>query len=237
MALELRQQLKLTQQLIMTPQLQMAIKLLQLSRLELMDTITQELQENPALEEGPETTADDGSKEMAEPATVENDRIREITIDEKIPNEVDWSNYLDEYSSPGRVVYETEKRESPGFEPFLARKDNLQDHLLWQLLMSRPSEEEEQLGSLIAGNLNRDGYLVTDVDEIARLGSTDVEAVEDILFLMQSFDPVGVCARDLKECLQIQVKHLRLENTTVSRIIDDHLGNLENKNYKAIAAP
>ncbi len=234
MALELRQQLKLTQQLIMTPQLQMAIKLLQLSRLELMDTITQELQENPALEEGPESTLDDGSKEMAEPASVEIDQMREITIEEKIPNEIDWSNYLDEYSSPGRVVYETEKRESPGFEPFLARKENLQDHLLWQLLMSRPSSEEERIGSLIAGNLNRDGYLVMGVEDLALAGGTTVDSVEDVLFLMQTFDPTGVCARDLKECLQIQARYLKLGDSTVTKIIDDHLGNLENKNYKAI---
>ncbi|MFH1980289.1 MAG: RNA polymerase factor sigma-54 [Pseudomonadota bacterium] len=234
MALELRQQLKLTQQLIMTPQLQMAIKLLQLSRLELMDTITQELQENPALEEGLDSTSDDGSAEMAEPVNVEVDRMSEITIEEKIPSEVDWSNYLDEYSSPGRVTYETERRETPGFEPFLAHKDNLQDHLLWQLLMSRPSAEEERLGSLIAGNLNRDGYLVTDVADIARMGEATIDDVEDILFLMQSFDPVGVCARDLKECLQIQAHHLHLDNSIVTQIIDEHLGNLENRNYKAI---
>ena len=232
MALELRQQLKLTQQLIMTPQLQMAIKLLQLSRLELMDTITQELQENPALEEGQETTADDNALEPE--ARTDAEPIKEVTIEEKIPDEVDWSNYLDEYNSPGRVMYESEKRESPGFEPFLARKDNLQDHLLWQLLMSRPNPTEERIGSLVAGNLNRDGYMDIGMEELCRAADTDRETVESVLNLMQTFDPIGVCARDLKECLMIQARMLNLDDSIVTDIIAHHLRDLENKNYKAI---
>ena len=103
MALELRQQLKLTQQLIMTPQLQMAIKLLQLSRLELMDTIRTELEENPALEEVPENAPAEQSTERMEAATAESPEVKEVTIDDKIQEDIDWSNYLDEYNTPGRV--------------------------------------------------------------------------------------------------------------------------------------
>lgn len=235
MALELRQQLKLTQQLIMTPQLQMAIKLLQLSRLELMETITQELQENPALEEVQESFNESGSAEEAEPHVEDGDAMREVSIEEKLMSDTDWSNYLDEYNTPGKVIYETERKESPGFEPFLARKDSLQDHLLWQLLMARPSDTEERIGSLIAGNLNRDGYLDVDLEDLCRQAETTMDDVEDVLFLMQSFDPVGVCARDLRECLMIQAKHLGLKNTVVTEIINNHLTHLENRNYKAIA--
>jgi ABC-type multidrug transport system ATPase subunit len=112
MAIELRQQLKLTQQLIMTPQLQMAIKLLQLSRLELVDTIRQELEENPTLEEIQETPDKAKESESEEaPAAVEENR--EVTIDEKINDEIDWSNYIDEYNSPGKVNFESESREAP----------------------------------------------------------------------------------------------------------------------------
>ena len=115
MALELRQQLKLSQQLIMTPQLQMAIRLLQLSRLELMDTIRQELEENPALEEVqeslPEAGADAGAEEAESPA-----EVPEVTIEEKIDEDIDWSSYLEEYSAPGRTSFETERRETPSFE-------------------------------------------------------------------------------------------------------------------------
>ncbi len=235
MALELRQQLKLTQQLIMTPQLQMAIKLLQLSRLELMETITQELQENPALEEIQESFTDGPPGEETEPQPDEGDAMREVSIEEKLMSDTDWSNYIDEYNTPGKVIYETERKESPGFEPFLARKDSLQDHLLWQLLMARPSEAEERIGSLIAGNLNRDGYLDIDLEGLCRQAEATTDEVEDVLFLMQSFDPIGVCARDLRECLMIQARGLGLKNTIVTEIIENHLANLENRNYKAIA--
>jgi RNA polymerase sigma-54 factor len=234
MALELRQQLKLTQQLIMTPQLQMAIKLLQLSRLELLDTIHQELEENPALEEVRETTSEEPLLEPADKAPDDGAATKEVTIEEKIQEDIDWSNYLDEYNTPGRANFETEARDAPKYDAFIARKESLNDHLLWQLLMTSPSSEEEQIGSLIVGNLNRDGYLDVTVEEIARTSDTTEEKVESVLKLMQTFDPIGVCARDLSECLLIQAKHLKIDNTLVTGIIEDHLGDLERKNYKPI---
>ena len=165
MALELRQQLKLTQQLIMTPQLQMAIKLLQLSRLELLDTIHQELEENPALEEVQETQQDDRTAERGEAgekpekAAAEEVDNKEVTIEEKLSDDIDWSNYLDEYNSVGRTSFETENRDAPRYEAFISKKESLHDHLIWQLAMSFPAEFEQELGSLIIGNLNKDGYL------------------------------------------------------------------------------
>jgi len=234
MALELRQQLKLTQQLIMTPQLQMAIKLLQLSRLELLDTIHQELEENPALEEIRETTPEEQLLEPADKAADDGAATKEVTIEEKIQDDIDWSNYLDEYNSPGRVNFESEVRDAPKYDAFIARKESLNDHLLWQLLMTSPSREEEQIGSLIVGNLNRDGYLDVSVEEIARTGGAPEEKVESVLNLMQTFDPIGVCARDLSECLLIQARHLKIDNTLVTGIIKNHLGDLERKNYKFI---
>ena len=234
MALELRQQLKLSQQLIMTPQLQMAIKLLQLSRLELLDTIQQELEENPALEESMESDAETGIEDGAEAAKAEPPEIKEVTIEEKINEDLDWSNFIDEYNTPGRTSYETERVESPGFEPFISRKDSLQDHLLWQLLMHGPTTEQERIGSLIAGNLNRDGYLVTPLEDIAVSADVPLETAEAVLTLMQGFDPVGICARDLRECLMIQTAHLGLTDSLVTEIIANHLTHLENRNYKAI---
>jgi RNA polymerase sigma-54 factor len=231
MALELRQQLKLTQQLIMTPQLQMAIKLLQLSRLELMDTIRAELEENPALEEVPEGTA---SEQQAETPTTETAETKEATIEEKIQEDIDWSNYLDEYNTPGRVHYESEDRDTPKFESFIAHKETLNDHLLWQFLMTKPNKEEERIGSLLIGNLNKDGYLQVSTEEIAYTNGSSPEKVEEILALIQTFDPVGVCSRDLRECLMTQAKHLGFEGTIVTDIIENHLPNLEKKNYKVI---
>lgn len=235
MAIELRQQLKLTQQLIMTPQLQMAIKLLQLSRLELVDTIRQELEENPTLEEVQETAAERAKEgESEEPVAPVVEEAREVTIDEKINDEIDWSNYIDEYNAPGKVNFESENRESPQYEAFVSSKESLSDHLLWQLLMLSPTDIEKQVGSLIIGNLNRDGYLQLSIEELCEQSGISVEMVEDVLETMQSFDPVGVCARDLRECLLLQARLLNLGDSLVTDIISGHLKNLENKNFKAI---
>jgi RNA polymerase sigma-54 factor len=235
MAIELRQQLRLTQQLIMTPQLQMAIKLLQLSRLELMETIRQELEENPALEEVQDFTTEEQTAEQAEPPAEAPASEKEIEIGEKITDEIDWSNYFDDYNTPGRINFEQEERESPSFEAFIASKDSLCSHLLWQLLMTSPTGEEETVGSLIIGNLNSDGYLDASLEYLVETSGATTEEVTRILALLQTFDPIGVCARDLKECLLLQIRNIGLEGTIVSDIITHHLHHLENKNYKAIA--
>jgi len=236
MAFELRQQLKLTQQLIMTPQLQMAIKLLQLSRLELMETIHQELEENPALEEISEGAPEEQSPDESETAPEIESPEREVTIEEKIIEDIDWSNFIDEYNSPGKISYETESKESPRFESFVAQKESLSEHLLWQLMMSFPSEGEKEIGSLIIGNLNKDGYLEAPFDELVRQSGFTAEEVDRVLTLLQTFNPIGVCARNLQECLLIQAKHLGLGDTIVCDIIAHHLNHLENRNYKAICS-
>jgi RNA polymerase sigma-54 factor len=234
MAIELRQQLKLTQQLIMTPQLQMAIKLLQLSRLELMDAIRQELEENPTLEESQETISRDQLSPDEQVQLPAAEKPTEISIEEKIPNEIDWSNYIDEYNSPGRIRFESEDRDAPQYEAFISHKESLSDHLLWQLLMASPSPEEKRIGSLIIGNLDKDGYLQISAAELAEQAGVTEDDVEEVLFLLQSFDPLGVCARSLSECLLLQARSLGLQNTLVTDIINQHLHHLENKNYKAI---
>ena len=238
MALELRQQLKLTQQLIMTPQLQMAIKLLQLSRLELMDVIRQEIEENPALEEMQEGTVEEKSVEVTtrESDTPDSSEIKEVTIDDRLHDEIDWANYMDEYSSAGKTHFESEKKDRPGFETFLASRTTLRDHLLWQLAMTDPTHEQEIIGSLIVGNLDEKGYLDATVEGIAQRSNIDPQKVADVLALLQTFDPIGICARNLKECLLIQVRHFEIDNSLVTHIINDHLNHLENKNYKAISS-
>ncbi|MBW1894551.1 MAG: RNA polymerase factor sigma-54 [Deltaproteobacteria bacterium] len=236
MAFELKQQLKLSQPLIMTPQLQMAIKLLQQNRLELMETISQELEDNPALEEVQETSQDE--QKTPETETSSDDiaqKTEEVTIEEKLSNDVDWSNYLDEYNSPGRASFELEKRETPNFESFIVKKESLNDHLLWQLLMLNPTPKEEEIGSRIIGNLNRDGYLESTVEDLAKGCDTSPEEIERLLLSMQTFDPIGVCARNLKECLLTQSIHFNLDSPLITEIIENHLSHLENKNYKAIS--
>ncbi len=234
MAIELRQQLKLTQQLVMTPQLQMAIKLLQLSRLELVDTIQQELEQNPALEEIQEVLIEEKAKEKTEAEQEETAAEKEVTVEEKIKEDIDWSNYIDEYNTPGRTHYESEERDTPRYEAFIAHKKSLSDHLLWQLLMTSPSDEERRIGSNVIGSLNKDGYLKTTIEEIARLSEATVEKVEAVLATMRTFDPIGVCSLNLTECLLTQANYLGVADPRVEQIITNHLQHLENKNYKAI---
>ena len=179
MAIELRQQLRLAQQLIMTPQLQQAIKLLQLSRLELLDTITQELEQNPLLEETAEGAADQQEsqeEEEGESFSREKEQVSEVTIDEKPRDDFDWEAYLGEYStySSGRVPIEHEvSPELPSLEGRLTKKPDLNAHLLWQLHLSRLSDDEKEVGTLIIGNIDMDGYLKATVAEIAEMAGRD----------------------------------------------------------------
>ncbi|MCX5834697.1 MAG: RNA polymerase factor sigma-54 [Deltaproteobacteria bacterium] len=234
MAYELKQSLKLTQQLIMTPQLQQAIKLLQLSRLELVDMIQQEIEENPLLEES--ATEEYAEEEMA--PEVEDVKVAEKTVeltgegDGK--EEFDWDSYIEDYG-PMRVSYDREDDEGPSWENMLTKKTTLTDHLIWQLSLSRLDEQYRRIGEQIIGNLDNNGYLVSTVEEIAAQEGVDAETVEAVLRKIQEFDPPGVAARDLKECLLIQSKYLGVLNPLAEAIIRDHLNEMETKNYNAIA--
>lgn len=231
MAIELQQNLKLQQHLVMTPQLQMAIKLLQLSRLELVEMVQQELESNPTLEES--ETVETPEETPAE--TPEAADAREITMEDSFDERLDWQQYMDEYSSTGRVHYESEEKEAPNYEAFTASRTNLYDHLRWQLLMTRPTAEQEAIGSLIIGNLNKYGYLDVPLEEVAQMAETDVSQVKDVLYVMQTFDPPGICARDLSECLLIQARQFGIEDPVVEALLRDHINNLENKRYQVIA--
>ena len=238
MAIELRQQVKLSQQLVMTPQLQQAIRLLQLSRLELVDTIRQELEENPALEEVQESTLEERSPDEPEKSAPEGEGEKEVTIEETLEGAqeaIDWSNYLDEYNTPGKVHYEGEEREAPQYEAFVAQRESLSDHIFWQLLMTGPDDTDQRIASVIIGNLNANGYLEVPADDVAAMSGASDEAVERVLALIQTFDPMGIAARDLSECLLIQARQLGSDTPVVREIITSHLGHLENRNYKAIA--
>jgi len=235
MAIELRQHLKLTQQLIMTPQLQQAIKLLQLSRLELLETISQELESNPLLEEGADSGPEQEDSGEERQSANREESVSEVTIDEKTKEDFDWENYLGEYSSGSKVRMEREEvRELPALESRLVKKPSLDSHLLWQLHLSNLSETQKEVGTLIIGNLGRDGYLESTLAEIAEVAQCEEDCVEEVLQLIHEFDPIGIAARDLQECLLIQARNLKLEDDLAIDIITNHLHDLENRNYHAI---
>ena len=233
----MRQQIKLTQQLVMTPQLQLAIKLLQMTRLELQDVVRQELDENPLLEEA--TEAEDVHE--AEPLEVDEKEVEpEIQRDEFHEVEAgeetlrDWDSYLDGYNYSSGEQYSGED-ERPSFENLLTRKGTLIDHLLWQLHMGHFSVDEVRIGEEIIGNIDESGYLRASIPEIAVTCTVDEETVLSVLERIQEFDPTGVAARDLRECLLIQARFIDMDGSVVERILQNHLNELETRKYKQIA--
>ena len=242
MAFELRQNLKLTQQLIMTPQLQQAIKLLQMSRLELVDMVHQEMEENPLLEEvtsdeDPEVEkkiepAETAEEDREEPQTVQ--RTEELTGEGDGREDFDWDNYLEDYGPMG-VTYDRKEGTAPSWDNLLVAKSSLTDHLIWQLRLSRFSEDERRIGEQIIGNLDYNGYLVATLEEISVQEKVASDFVEEVLKKVQEFDPVGIAARDVRECLLIQARMTGSARYLVERIILDHLRDLEIRNYAHIA--
>ncbi len=237
MALELRQSLALAQQLVMTPQLQQAIKLLQLSRLELLETINEELEENPLLEE--RTTGD--SEDVAEAPEGDDDRIGaenldlpEVKVEETSPSDVDWDSYLSEYNT--ETTYAPfEDRELPTLDSITPSKTDLYSHLRWQLGMTELDAEDREIGIYIIENLNEDGFLEVSLEDIVTATGSPIDRVQNVLKMIQEFDPVGVAAQDMQESLLIQARFQNLEGSIVERIISDHLKELENKKYDQIA--
>jgi RNA polymerase sigma-54 factor len=242
MAIALRQELRLTQQLVMTPQLQQAIKLLQLSRLELLNTVQQELQENPVLEEGLEIDEElpgEISKETENPetsaaeASTDHQENREASQAEKIAD-LDWQNYMDAYPQTGMSVARDEE-DRRSLEATLTRRPTLQAHLEWQICLSSFSEEEKSAASWILGNLDDSGYLRSSVEEVARQSGVSESIVETALGKVQELDPPGVAARDLRECLLLQLGSLGLDDPLVCRLVDEHLAALQKRDFRSIA--
>ena len=239
MALEIRQNLRLSQTLIMTQKLQQAIKLLQLSRMELLDEIHQALEANPALEEtqSEEQEPQDSDGEVYTP-TAESAPAELAPAEDgdgKTPLDGwDWMNFFRDQENP-RLFREFEESEAPAFENLNAQKTSLKAHLTWQMCMAGLGEDDERIATLIIGNLDPDGYLRTSIEEIAQELGMEASRVEPVLTLIQSFDPTGVAARDLQECLLLQVKAQGLDTPLVVAIINRHLTTLANKNYQAMA--
>ena len=242
MAFELKQNLKLSQQLVMTPQLQQAIKLLQLSRLELTDLITQEMEENPLLEEVvseeyPEDTTvpESDTVEIADREEVKTiERTEEITGEGDGKEEFDWNSYLEDYGPTG-VRYDRKDDDAPSWDNMLMVKPSLTDHLMWQLKLSRITDAEMKIGEQIIGNLDNNGYLVASIEEIAKQEGVEESFVEGVLKKIQEFDPPGIAARDIKECLLIQARILGVLTPLGESIINEHLKDLETKNYSNIS--
>jgi RNA polymerase sigma-54 factor len=262
--MEIKQQLKMSQQLVMTPQLQQAIKLLQLSRMELIDEIRKELDGNPVLaddEIDPQRrTRNDGGSDLGTSSEMGEARIDKLedrsraqesssSTDAKNVKEIDWDQFLEnrtmqQSASGARGGFE----DMPPIEQNLTKLTGLVDHLRWQLQMSDFTDSERSFAELVLGNLDDQGFLDLagteredgtrtpdfSLAQLAEESGLELEDAEEVLRIMQEWDPVGACARDLRECLLVQAEVFGCDDLEVT-IIRDHMHNLEKHNYPAMA--
>src|SRR6202140_228029 len=290
-----RLQLKVSQKQILTPGLVQMVTVLQLNRLELKDMITQEIAENPVLEESadgveeipPEEVqairesertsepsdqtiletvngaaaaepgvAADGTEAAAgfdydgvAPATMEAtatapategdapaiDPATEQKTDKDPFDEIDFGTFFDEYLDPGYKSPASENVEKPSFETFLSSPVTLADHLHSQLSVLVMSEDVRAVAANIIGNLDENGYLTATLEEIAESGQHSIEEVQEGLRIVHSLDPAGVGAKDVRECLLLQIESRNGKGGVAWQIVADHLKLLETRQIKEIA--
>jgi RNA polymerase sigma-54 factor len=231
MAMEMKMNLnlKMSQKLVMTPMLQQAIKLLPLARLELAQLVRQEIIENPVLEEILEEETDSFDEKSLE----DEDSFTESSQDSQ-EQEIDWDSYFQNNVDQGMSADNLAER--PSIEATYKKEASLSDHLFWQLNLTIDSDVDKFIGSCIIGNIQKDGYLCTDLSEIADISQTDVANVERVLKIIQKFEPLGVAARSLQECLMIQARELPEKNPLVENLIEKYLDRLEDRFLPKVAA-
>jgi len=232
MAIQQKLHARLVQKLILTPSLQQAIKLLPMSTIELAELLNQEMVENPMLEEVP--TEDPPAEAAATTPEAEPEKPKSDQPDTW--DDADYAYFFGEYLDEGyRPRQPQEVKELPPIENTLSSKSSLSDHLLWQLNLQTSDASLREIGAQIIGNIDDDGYLVASVDEISAVGGWDSAEVERALEHVQTFDPIGVGARDLQECLLLQLRHLGLGGTPAETLVRDHLRLLQNHRIPDLA--
>ncbi len=242
MAMEMRLQQKLSQQLVMTPQLQQAIKLLQLSRMELAEVVQQEILENPMLEDTNDARLAEtldrapGSTGGPEDQPERKDKTQEVQGE--VRNEIDWENYLNSYQMAGQGTGGVNRsaNDMPSLESTLSSAPSLYDHLGFQLMMTTLSDRQKEIGMVLIGSIDPNGYL-KDFDSGFLMEEFECtgDDVEEVIETVQSFDPIGVGARSLAECLLIQAIHQGQDDDVLVKIIKSHLGNIEKRSFPTIA--
>ena len=230
----LRQTMNLSQNLVITPQLQQAIKLLQMSRMELENAVHAELQENPILEESQDLKEEDLKRIKEAAEVIDPAGPDQTTQDPQKQDEFEWENYFEANMKPPREGM-SGSEEIMNYENSMTTSETLHEHLSWQAKMNGFSEYEQNVAEIIISYIDDDGYLKTPLDTICEEENIPIEDLEDTLSLIHEFDPPGVGARDLKECLLVQAKHLEEDTKDLVDLINNHLKDLEKKNYEAIA--
>ncbi len=230
---KLSQSMNLSQTLRMTPQLQQAIKLLQMSRLEMETAVRKELDENPILEEAQELKEEDLQRTKEAADTVETPAESQDQDPQK-HDEFEWESYLENQQKPPQQNFGGNE-EIMNYENVISTTESLYDHLLWQAKMNGFNEEEMFQAEILINYIDDDGYITTPLEEIAATESTTKEELEGTLKFIHEFDPPGVGARNLQECLLIQAKFLEEDTNDLVYLITHHIKDLEKKNYDGIA--
>jgi RNA polymerase sigma-54 factor len=204
-----------------------------MTRQELVEVIRQELTDNPMLEEVAGETEGDAPTEADDEASLPEDA--DPVADGVDLDDLTWAAYVpDDWEWPGLPGGEDEERQA--FEPTMCTATTLQEHLLLQLLTATSDADERRVGAFLIGNLDEAGYLHCTVDDAIASTQADRAAVERVVATIQSFDPAGVGARDLRECLVIQIRALGLTGTLVDTIVTGHLAMLEGRELGNVAA-
>ncbi len=240
MAMEMKLIFKQEMRLVPTPMLQQAIKLLQLSRMELAQAVHQEMVENPLLEELPEEELEEKEEEEnpVDPSLDSIGQTQEEPPSEKesdpLKYEQDWDNYIQDNLSQGSSADNYTER--PSIEATYKREPSLADHLFWQLNLSVDSDLDKFIGSAIIGNIQNDGYCIAELEEIAEISQASEEDVLRVLRIIQTFEPNGVGAQTLRDCLLIQAKALPERLPLVETLIENYLERLNERYYQKIAS-
>jgi RNA polymerase sigma-54 factor len=235
MALETKLYLRQTQKLTITPMLQEAINLLQLSRLELNQLLQKELVENPLLEieengaENPATPEAGNSETQAE-----EERVPEVGEAGRDTPDIDWSSYLED-TSDYRYFQPSEEIERPAWENLASRPISMIENLLLQLKMITKGQEEFELGAYIIGNLDDDGYLRISLEELATFAQKEPAKLEPALTLVQSLEPPGIGARDLKESLLLQLRARNQLSPLLEKLVGEKLETFREKRLEKLA--
>jgi RNA polymerase sigma-54 factor len=233
----LKLNLKVSQRQILTPGLVQMVSVLALNRLELREMINQEMIANPVLEEQSEEPTQ--TDNYADENFLKNET--EKVPEKPEPNHFDefdvgsfFNQYLDSGGDGGQSV-EREVSERPSFEKFLSSSTGLADHLTWQLSVTISSDTVKELAESIIGNLDENGYLTASTEELMQEGKYTQDDLDDALAVVQDFDPIGVGARDLRECLLLQLKAFDPTNSLAQQIVSEHLKQVQANQLKEVA--
>jgi len=252
---------RLTQSLVLAPQLQQSLALLQAPTLELKALVEQELQQNPVLEEAATTDTDfqertnaDGEApaevvDLAEPpADVNFDPATEkaevnetpaaddfkAEFDKLVQLDQEWRDHFSQASSPIRASAEDEERRQFMFDSIVA-PTSLQEMLLEQVRESNLPQDQWHVAELLIGNIDDYGYLKASLEELSATANVPVDKIQAALSVIQTFDPPGVGARDLRECLMLQLERSKQENTLEYRIVRDYMEALGKRRIPEIS--